>query len=261
VEKKNMHDDQQKIDQNEVEFFDNYYDEEHYNPVGWRLRIKREIRIISKIAQSNNKNFGRVLSLGCGDGQLEIMLAPFTEEIIGIDLSPEAIKIAEKSADEAGIKNVRFECASVNNVQWKEKFDTVLAIAFFHHIPDADLPDLIKQLHNCLQTGGFLYSSDPNEKALLRKIGRILMGKKYDNFHSPDEHEMNPIQVSKTVRDAGFNSVTITWTDFTLIPALFILKNGPNWPLYMAKWLDDFLYFTPLRPLASAFSLSAIKDK
>ena len=256
-----MHDDHKNIDQNEVLFFDNYYEEEHYNPVGWRLRLEREIRIITKIAKSNNKKFGRVLSLGCGDGQFEIMLAPLADEIIGIDLSPEAIKIAGKSAKAAGIKNVRFECASVNDMQWKEKFDTILALAFFHHIPKADLFELIKQLHNCLQTGGLLYSSDPNEKALLRKVGRALMGKKYDNFHSPDEHEMDPIQTSTTVRDVGFTNVSITWTDFTLIPALFILKNGPNWPLYLAKWLDGFLYFTPLRPLASAFSLSAIKDK
>jgi len=147
----------------------------------------------------------------------------------------------------------------VNEMEWQEKFDSVLALSFFHHIPEADLPALIKQLQLCLNKGGLLYSCDPNEDAILRKVGRILMGKKYDSFHSPDEHEMNPGQTAATVRESGFTDVAITWTDFTLIPSLFIFKNGPNWPLHIAKWVDDLLYYTPLRPKASAFSLSAIK--
>jgi 2-polyprenyl-3-methyl-5-hydroxy-6-metoxy-1,4-benzoquinol methylase len=254
-----MDTDKKNIDQNEVEFFDSYYEEEQYNPVGWRLRLEREIRIISKIAMASNLHFGRVLSLGCGDGQFEIMLAPMAKEIIGIDISPEAIKIASKSAEDAGIKNVHFICGSVNEMEWQEKFDSVLALSFFHHIPEVDLPSLIKQLQVCLNCGGLLYSCDPNEKAILRKVGRMLMGKKYDSFHSPDEHEMDPGQTAETVHKAGFTDVAITWTDFTLIPSLFILKNGPNWPLYIAKWVDDLLYYTPLRSMASAFSLSAIK--
>lgn len=248
-----------KIDQNEVEFFDSYYEEEHYNPLGWRLRLEREIRIITKIARTNDLDFGRVLSLGCGDGQFEIMLAPMAKEIIGIDISPEAIKLATKSASDAGIKNVRFICGSVNEIQWQEKFDSILALSFFHHIPANELPALIRDLGNSLNSGGLLYSCDPNENAILRKVGRLLMGKKYDSFHSPDEHEMDPQQTAATVLGSGFSKVSITWTDFTLIPALFILKNGPDWPLYISKWVDDILYYTPLRSHASAFSLSAIK--
>ena len=250
-----------KIDQNEIDFFSRFYVGNHYNLVGWRLRLQREINLISKLASSHNKEFGRVLSVGCGAGQFEIMLAPFADEIIGIDLSPEAITLAANSAAEAGIKNVRFECASVNDYRWEGKFDSVIALAFFHHIPASELPGLVKSLAGNLRPGGIIYSSDPNKKALLRWFGRLLMGGSYDKFHSPDERELVPQEMMGMLCDAGFEKSLLCWADFTLIPALFILKNGPNWPLYFAKWLDTILLNTPLRFLASGFALFGIKPE
>lgn len=246
---------------NELAFFDSYYLNNHYNPIGWHLRLEREIKTISVIAKDMNKKFGRVLSIGCGDGQFEIMLAPLADEIIGIDLSPEAIKLATKSAEIAGTRNVTFECASVLDTQWTGKFDTVIALAFFHHVPSSDLPNLISQVYNSLRPGGILYSSDPNEKAILRSIGRAVMGSSYNKYHSPGERELNPTETKRMIQEAGFKNISITWTDFTLIPTLYILKQGPDWPLYIAKWMDAILVRSSLCSLASTFGLIAIKDE
>jgi hypothetical protein len=48
----------------EIKFFDNYYKNEACNPLGWR-----------------NGTLGRMLSLGSGDGQFELLLAPWAKLI------------------------------------------------------------------------------------------------------------------------------------------------------------------------------------
>ena len=51
----------------------------------------------------------RVLSLGCGIGDTELLLAPHVGEVTGIDLSPAAIRQARADARALGIRNARFE--------------------------------------------------------------------------------------------------------------------------------------------------------
>ena len=41
----------------------------------------------------------RVLSLGCGIGDTELLLAPYVAEVVGVDLSPAAIRQARADAD------------------------------------------------------------------------------------------------------------------------------------------------------------------
>src|SRR5512142_1763209 len=51
----------------------------------------------------------RVLSMGCGIGDTELLLAPHVGEVVGVDLSPAAIRQARADAEKAGIRNARFE--------------------------------------------------------------------------------------------------------------------------------------------------------
>jgi tRNA/tmRNA/rRNA uracil-C5-methylase (TrmA/RlmC/RlmD family) len=53
-----------------------------------------------------------VLSLGCGIGDTELLLAPHVGEVTGIDLSPAAIRQARADAARLGIANARFEQGS-----------------------------------------------------------------------------------------------------------------------------------------------------
>lgn len=50
----------------------------------------------------------RVLSLGCGIGDTELLLAPKVAEITGLDLSPTAIRQARQDAGRMNIRNARF---------------------------------------------------------------------------------------------------------------------------------------------------------
>src|ERR1043166_6732145 len=68
----------------------------------------------------------RVLSLGCGIGDTELLLAPHVAAVVGVDLSPAAIRQARADAAGAGILNVRFE----HMIPGDECFGLVMAIFF-----------------------------------------------------------------------------------------------------------------------------------
>src|SRR5215470_15595438 len=89
----------------------------------------------------------RVLSLGCGIGDTELLLAPHVRELVGIDLSPAAIRQARADAARAGVDNVQFvEAAEPPAGQ----YDLIIAIFFLHHLPDTLLADMPRRVHDLL---------------------------------------------------------------------------------------------------------------
>src|SRR4029077_11618837 len=77
----------------------------------------------------------RVLSLGCGIGDTEILLAPYVKELHGVDLSPAAIRQARQ--DSARLTNTRFFQGSLDSI--RGQFDLVFGVFFLHHLPDSML--------------------------------------------------------------------------------------------------------------------------
>ena len=244
---------------NETDFFADYYEGHHYNQIGWRLRLQRELRSLLK--QAGTEQLGRVVSLGCGDGQFELMLAPYAEQVVGLDLSPEAIVSANETARALGIKNVSFRCMPLEDLQWSETYDAVVCLAILHHVPSVDVPGLLVNVHKHLATGGLFYSQDPNRRGVLRSIGRIMLGRNYDRFHSPDERELEPSELFGQLRDAGFGGIHVGFIDMTLIPGLYVLSKGPSWPMYLMLWADWLWCHSPFARWASGFYASARRGK
>jgi SAM-dependent methyltransferase len=78
--------------------------------------------------------FGRALEVGCGTGSFARLLARRADRVLGIDLSPEMIRIArERSLREA---NIDFEVSDVMERRLPaEHFDVITSIATLHHVP------------------------------------------------------------------------------------------------------------------------------
>jgi len=243
------------VEGREIEFFASYYEGQPYNPTGWRLRMQRELRALLRL--SGQRRLGRVLSIGCGDGQFELMLAPHAEHVTGLDISPEAVASAQRNAAAAGVANATFRCQSFSDLVWDETYDVITCIAFLHHVPEPELPTLLRQAHQHLAPGGCFFAVDPNVNAVLRKIGRVVMGNRYDQYHSPDERELDPADTAAQLRAAGFADARVDYLDLTLIPALYILAQGPGWPMYVCAFVDWLWRHTPLARWASGFTAFA----
>src|ERR1700693_4579934 len=96
------------------------------------LRAHMAQRILRMTGAGENS---RVLSLGCGIGDTELLLAPHVREIVGADLSPAAIRQARADVQRLGVGNARFEVGSGA----PGRYHVVIAIFFLHHLPDAAL--------------------------------------------------------------------------------------------------------------------------
>jgi SAM-dependent methyltransferase len=244
----------EKSHRDEVEFFAHYYGSQQYNATGWRLRLQRELG--SLLRRAEGARLGRVLSLGCGDGQFELMLAPYCESIVGIDLSPEGIAVAKRLVKATSIRNVAFECRPLESLHWSDTYDAIICLATIHHIPPAEVPGMLRQIYEHLVPGGLFYSQDPNRNGLLRAVGRVVLGRKYDAYHTPDERELDPDELAAELKAAGFRDIRRGDIDLTLIAGLFVLAKGPAWPMYLMLLVDWLWCHSLLSRWSSGFNMS-----
>jgi SAM-dependent methyltransferase len=245
--------DRKTIEAEEFAFFDQHYAQQGSgeNPIGWRLRMERELRSLQRVL--GGKRPRRALSIGCGDGQFELMLSRYVDSLTALDISKAAIETARTKAREAGVTNVDFRCLPLGDLAWDDSYDCIVCLAFLHHVPEGDLAEFLAEAHRHLTPGGLFYSQDPNVKGALRKIGRVVMGDRYDRYHSPDERELDPDDVLDKLRAAGFPAPKVEYIDVTLIPASIIMSKMPGWPLHLAAAFDRAFVKTPLASLGSGF--------
>jgi SAM-dependent methyltransferase len=177
----------------------------------------------------------RVLSLGCGIGDTELLLAPYVAEIVGVDLSPAAIRQARADAERLAIRNVRFEEGSDAD----GRFEVAMAVFFLHHLPDDALAEVPRQLQRRLVPGGMFYSLDPSRRRLSGAVGRLLIPRMMKRYQTPDERELEPETTCRLFRDAGFDARAEMY-DFGS-SALAGLFPGWGWGYGLARELDDWL--------------------
>src|SRR5262245_5560606 len=80
----------------------------------------------------------RVLDVGCGAGDVSFLAAQIvgpTGAVIGVDRSAEAIQAAERRATAAGLANVRFLVADLNEVVIDEPVDALIGRLVLMYFP------------------------------------------------------------------------------------------------------------------------------
>ncbi len=83
----------------------------------------------------------KVLSLGSGFCYHEIELAQYAvfEEILCLDIAENALKAAEKSAEEKNLRNISFKCQDVYDYQFPtDYFDIVIFNSSLHHFKNIE---------------------------------------------------------------------------------------------------------------------------
>ena len=187
----------------------------------------------------------RVLSLGCGIGDTELLLASAVGRITGVDLSPAAIRQATLDAGRAGIRNAEFLEGDPHSLELPEhSFDIVIAVFFLHHLPDEQLDGLARQVSSWLAPGGVFYSLDPNRYRLSGALGRLLVPSLMKKYQTPGERQLVASVVCELFRRHGL-VVQDRMYDFLSTPLAGLFPQARA--VYrLSRILDDVLVRTPL---------------
>jgi SAM-dependent methyltransferase len=203
----------------------------------------------------------RVLSLGCGIGDTELLIAPHVGEIVAIDLSPKAIAQGRKDAGRAGRGNVRFLAGD-----WREsmgqygRFDVVLGVFFFHHLTDSELAEAPRELLASLTPSGAVYALEPSSRRLAGAVGKLVVPRLMKRYQTADERQLVAQETAAIFLNCGFRTTT-SWFDFVSTPLAGLL---PSWEsgYRLCRLLDHALIRMPLLNRWSAnFELLAIRDR
>jgi SAM-dependent methyltransferase len=193
----------------------------------------------------------RVLSLGCGEGSIERLLAPHVGALVGVDISP--VAIAQARAKSVAFPNLVFQVGEPP----EGPFDIVAAFAFLHHLDDAAIARTLRAARAALRPGGRFYSSDPSRRRLVGAFRGLVHGA-YERHHSPEERELDPESLIGMCRDTGYSVVRMQYTDYFLGPLAWLAPGTPPWLARALEALDSLALGIPLvRRYASSFSLCA----
>src|SRR5712692_4559350 len=95
----------------------------------------------------------RVLDFGCGAGAATTEMAVYARQVTGIDISPEAIKLARERADAAGLASkMTFTLMDGEALEFADaSFDVVTVTGVLHHV---DLDAALTQIRRVLTPDG-----------------------------------------------------------------------------------------------------------
>lgn len=99
---------------------------------------------------------GRVLDFGPGDGWPSLIVAPFVEEVVGVDGSKKRVEVCAENARRMGLKNASFvHVPAGKSLPFEDaSFDGVMASASIEETPDPRAT--LQNIYRILRPGGRL---------------------------------------------------------------------------------------------------------
>lgn len=107
----------------------------------------------------------RVIDLGCGPANQLLLLAKLNPQIhfVGVDLSEDMLKLAQKNKESSGINNVEFVADDITQLSKlaDKSFDGVFSSVALHHVStEKDLYAVFSQVERVLSGPRALYITD-----------------------------------------------------------------------------------------------------
>ncbi len=142
----------------------------------------------------------RVLEFACGTGTTAIEHAPIVGHYLATDFSAGMLEIARSRG--AGVDNLAFEQATLEQLPGKACFDVILGMSILHLVDDLD--DTLAQVHRLLVADGVFVSSTicmSDRHGWFRLVGPI--GHRLGLF--PRVRMFSRDQLEERIQAAGFH--------------------------------------------------------
>ena len=148
---------------------------------------------------------GRIIDVGCGFGAMNIVLARrfVDSEIVGIDLSDPLLRLANQSAQAAGLDDrVKFEKADVHQIPYDDdSFDVVINTNMVHLVNDP--VQMLNEIERILVPDGYLFIAD------VRRSWIGLLDKTFKSALTLDE--ARELVGRSNLREGRFSSSLLWW--------------------------------------------------
>ncbi len=127
-----------------------------YNKSAERLASKfnnqgARVADIQEVFSLIKKENSAVLEIGCGNGRDAQEIIKYTNNYLGIDISPELIKLANEQ-----VLTAQFEVADFETYEFSGNWDIVFAFASLIHADKNHLTAILSKLHQSLNAGGIV---------------------------------------------------------------------------------------------------------
>lgn len=99
---------------------------------------------------------GRILEIGCGDGKMTSELSKNSREVVGLDISMEAIKRAKKYES----KNLTFSVHNIERDPLIGEHSLIICEDVLYYIPVVSMKKVAKKISEALINGGILLVID-----------------------------------------------------------------------------------------------------
>jgi len=203
----------------------NYYDKTYYAKHLERLARKdrftrvRVKRVFSLLQPAQGE---RIVDLGTGVGTMMVLLASSGATIVGMDYSPESLRIARKNfTREEPLRSFLGVCCDGRDIAvTSSSVDGVMAIDFTEHLDDTLLVPTVREVFRILKPGGRFVVYTPSKTHIFEVLKKRNIILKEDKSHV-GLRTMNAYV--KILTESGFN-VHESYFETTHIPVFNILE-------------------------------------
>ena len=136
-----------------------------FSDSSWYVNSKLKARGIHDVVANEFESKIRnktILDIGCGYGRFSFIVSPIAKKVIGLDMMPDAVKVAndiKKSISTA--KNIDFICETVENFNYSEKFDFIFLSGTLEHIINPD--QVLTKISSLIKKNGTFVTDSPSE--------------------------------------------------------------------------------------------------
>jgi ubiquinone/menaquinone biosynthesis C-methylase UbiE len=124
-------------------------------------RLRKTVQFVADAVPDLKKHkVKRVLDLGCGAGRHCVLLASSGFEVIGMDISRNALEMARRWSQKERLKNIAFVCATMTNIPLNDCcLDAVMSVSVIHHALKKDTVKTVSEVHRILEKDGWFVAN------------------------------------------------------------------------------------------------------
>lgn len=127
------------------------------------------------------------MDLGCGAGRHAIYLAKCNFEVVGVDASESALRLAKRWARQERLHNVDFLQATMRDMPFNNsKFDAVTSVSVIHHALKKDIDATINEIYGILRKNGLFLANLTSVSDPRYGVGAMVESR---TFKTPEAYE------------------------------------------------------------------------